>query len=74
MGDPRDTARRVDVPGTTQEKISAAENASASPEALAVQLLVALFSEEELSKGNCTKPRKSGVILLDQVRLKAIRG
>ena len=54
--------------------LSAAENAGTTPEALAVQLLTAIFTDEELQTGNCTKPRKSGIVQLDQVKIKAIRG
>lgn len=51
-----------------------AENSSCTAEKLAVNLLLSLFSEQELATGNCTKPRKDGILLLDQVKISAIRG
>ena len=51
-----------------------AENSSSTAEKLAVNLLLSLFSEQELATGNCTKPRKDGILLLDQVKISAIRG
>ena len=74
LGNPRDQLKRVEIPGLTKDAVASAENASASPEALAVQLLLVLFTEDELAHGNCTKPRKSGIVLLDPCRLRAKRG
>ena len=51
-----------------------AENVSTSPNKLAVNLLTALFSHEELSTGNCTKAMRSDIVLLDQEKIQAIRG
>ena len=62
------------IPGVTREMISAAENMGTTPKALSVQLLTAIFTDEELQRGNCTKPRKAGIVQLDQIKLKAIRG
>lgn len=55
-------------------KIRQAENARKTAESLAVNLLLAMFSEEELKKGNCTTPRREDITLLDQNRVSAIRG
>ena len=74
LGNPLDITKRVEIPGLTREMLSTAENAGTTPEALAVQLLTAIFTDEELQTGNCTKPRKSGIVQLDQVKIKAIRG
>lgn len=41
---------------------------------MVVSLLTRLFSEKELSSGNCTKPRKERIVLLDQSKVLAIRG
>ena len=57
LGNPLDITKRVEIPGLTREMLSAAENAGTTPEALAVQLLTAIFTDEELQTGNCTKPR-----------------
>ena len=54
--------------------IKAAENIGSTPESLAIQLLLTLFSVQELRKGNCTKPRKEGIVMLDPTRITAIRG
>ena len=59
---------------TDVSKIRQAENASKTAESLAVNLLLAMFSEEELKKGNCTTPRREDITLLDQNRVSAIRG
>ena len=45
-------SRRV-MRGVTQEQVLAAENDGTTPEKLAVNLLLALFTESELSTGNC---------------------
>lgn len=51
-----------------------AENAATSPAKLAVNLLTALFTHEELSMGNCTKANREDIKLLDQAKIQAIRG
>ena len=73
LGDPKDEDARVAV-DITAEELSKAENLGTTPKKLALQLLFAIFSREELSKGNLTIPRKSGVVLLNQTKVKAIRG
>ena len=73
LGGPKDKDARVTVDITAKE-LSKAENLETTPKKLALQLLFALLSREELSKGNLTIPRKSGVVLLNQTKVKAIRG
>ena len=51
-----------------------AENVSSSASRLAVNLLTSLFTPEELGSGNCTKPNRSDIVLLDQKKIQAIRG
>ena len=74
LGDPRNPHSRVFVKGITQDAIVMAENSGATPERLAVNLLTVLFTETELANGNCTKPRKDGIMQLDGTKVKAIRG
>lgn len=73
LGNPRDEGERVAV-DITPEELSRAENMGTTPEKLGIQLLFVLFTKEQLSKGNPTKPRKPGIQLLDQTKIKAIRG
>ena len=73
LGNPRDATKRVEV-YVDKTKIQRAENISQTPEALAVNLLLALFTDDELRKGNCTTPRRKDIVLLDQNRVQAIRG
>ena len=73
LGNPKDVSKRVEVT-TDVSKIRQAENASKTAESLAVNLLLAMFSEEELKKGNCTTPRREDIFLLDQNRVSAIGG
>ena len=54
--------------------IRTAENSSSTPEKLAVSLLQALFSEEELRHGDCSQPLREGILLLDQEMVRRIRG
>jgi hypothetical protein len=51
-----------------------AENVSACAGSLARNLLMVLFTLEELATGNCTKAVRSDIVLLDQNKIKAIRG
>ena len=44
------------------------------PPKQAVNLLIALFTEGELSIGNCTKPKRGDIAVLDLIKLSAIRG
>ena len=74
MGNPRDPAHRVEVMGVDKKAVQAAENCSASPEALARALLSAIFTPEEINTGNCTKPRRKDIKLLDQNKIQGIRG
>ena len=73
LSDPTSKTTRLFVQGLTKGDIAHAEN-SRSPEKLAVQLLSAVFSDVELATGNCTQPRKKGIVLLDPEKVKAIRG
>ena len=51
-----------------------AENISNSPQKLAVNLLSAMFSHTELAGGNCTKAIRDDILLLDQKKIRGIRG
>lgn len=73
FGDPR-SSHSVSLECISPEMLLAAENSSHTPESLATQLLLALFTEQELSHGNCTKPHRSEINLLDQTKIKAIKG
>lgn len=48
---------------------AALEDASTTPPKLAVNLLVALFTHDELAHGNCTKANRADVKLLDQIKI-----
>lgn len=64
----------VVLQGIPEAAIRNAEVTGLCPGKLAINLLVALFSYEELSTGNCTKPSREDICLLDQVKIQAIRG
>lgn len=51
-----------------------AENISDTPAKLAVNLLSALFTHDEIAGGNCTKATREDILLLDQEKIKGIRG
>ena len=51
-----------------------AENSATGAAKLAVNLLTTLFNFEELATGNCTKPSRRDIALLDQEKVQAIRG
>ena len=57
MGNPN-SGERVIVTNVPCHVIRAAENSSSTPEKLAVSLLLAVFSEEEIRCGNCSQPCK----------------
>ena len=63
-----------DFPGITANAIREAENCSTKPSKLAVNMLAALFTHEELAAGNCTKASRKDIVLLDQTKIQAIRG
>lgn len=56
-----------------QSKVTAAERLTNTPEKLALSLLLLLFSQDELSKWNCSKPMRSDIKQLDAERLWAIK-
>ena len=60
-------------PKLSRKTLSRDESLGTMPKKLAVQLLFVLFFKEELSRGNITTPRKQGVQLLSQVKIKGIR-
>ena len=74
MGNPRDYTKRVEVTGVDRSEIQAAENASRTPGSLATALLLALFSLNGINTGNCTKPRRKDIKLLDQNNIQGILG
>ena len=57
----------------TQAQVLNAERKTSTQEHLAVSLLQLLFTTEELSKGNCTKPVREDILQLDSERLWAIK-
>ena len=73
LGNPN-SSERVIVRNVPRHVIRTAENSSSTPEKLAVSLLQALFSEDELRHGNCSQPRREGILLLDQEKVRGIRG
>ena len=76
LGDPLGGPRqKVAVREFRQSDIKAVERRnSESPEKLALGLLLLLlFSTEELSQGNCTKPVRKDILQLDSERLWGIQ-
>ncbi|XP_064403510.1 uncharacterized protein LOC135348995 isoform X2 [Halichondria panicea] len=69
----RGTGQSTFIESLYQEDIARAENDGTTPAKLAVNLLCALFSQEDISTGNCTQPRKPGIMLLDQKKMCGIR-
>ena len=66
--------QRVELKGVHQSEVQAVERRSSeTPERLALGLLLLLFTSEELSTGNCTKPVRKDIKQLDAERLWAIR-
>ena len=61
-----------EFPGITMQSIKEAENCSPTPQKLALNLLTALFSIEELATENCTKALREDIQLLDQRKIEAI--
>ena len=51
-----------------------AENSATTPQKLAVNLLTTMFTHDQLATGNCTKPSRDDIVLLDQLKIQAIRG
>ena len=50
-----------------------AENISPTARKLPLNLLSAVFTHEELATGNCTKPTRTDIMLLDQKKIQGIR-
>ncbi len=76
FGDPRShisEGRKVWIEGVDADKVVSAETLSPSPDKLAVNLLMVLFSMTEVASGNCTTPKRSDIHLLDQKMIGAIR-
>lgn len=61
------------VEGVSSSQVVRAENVSPNASKLAVNLLTVLFTQEQLATGNCTKPNRSDIELLDQHKVEAIR-
>ena len=57
-----------------RESVLHAEVTANSPQKLALNLLEVLFTHEELSTGNCTKPMRADIKILDSTKLQGIRG
>ena len=60
--------------GISDIAVRNAELTGLTPGKLAVNLLVALFTPEELAKGNCTKATRDDIVLLNQEKIQGIRG
>lgn len=65
--------KKVWIEGADQDWVRAAETRSYSAEKLAINLLTALYSLDELSTGSCTEPKKVNIKLLNQKKLAGIR-
>lgn len=76
FGDPSCAAPggNIFIENVSPKAVMHAENVSTTPSKLAVHLLQALFTHEELSHGNCTKPMREDIVILDQKKIQAIRG
>ncbi len=61
------------IGGIDQSRIHNAETVSATPEKLATNLLLALFTLPELAGGNCTAPKRADIQLLNQKKIRGIR-
>ena len=61
--------KKIYIEGISANLISHAENVSATPEKLAVNLLTVLFKHEELATGNCTRPKRDDICILDQTKI-----
>ena len=66
--------RQVYIESISPTVVMHAENVSTNPAKLAVNLLTCLFTPEQLATGNCTKPNRQDIELLDQKMVQAIRG
>ena len=75
FGDPNGSSRQKVVLYTlTRAQVLNVERTyNESPERLATGLLLLLFTSDELSCGNCTKPMRKDINQLDSERLWAIK-
>ena len=74
LGNPDGPCReKVILTNVTQVQILDAQRMHDTPEKLAIALLLLLFTETELSHGNCTKPVLGDIKQLDSERLWAIK-
>ena len=73
LGNPN-SGERVILRNVPRHVIQTAENSSSTPKKLAVSLLQALFSEDVIRHGNCSQPRGEGILLLDEEKVRGIRG
>ena len=73
LGNPA-SPTRVRLTDIQSAAVMHAENISANAKKLAVNLLSVLFSHEELAVGNCTKPVREDIMLLDPEKIRGIRG
>lgn len=76
LGNPQSVipSEKVLIESIDPQAIIHAENISTTPGKLAVNLLQALFTHEEISTGNCTKPVRPDIIMLDPKKIQGIRG
>ncbi len=71
LGDP---ANPILIENVARENVVHAENISDSPQKLAINLLKVLFTHQEISHGNCTKPNRDDITILNPTKIQAIRG
>ena len=64
-------AKKVWVPGAMQDRVKIAEGLSSTPSKLAINLMNALFTSEQMASGNCTPSTTYDI--LDQKRIEGIR-
>ena len=58
----------------SNDAILHAEAISTSAQKLAINLLSVLFTQEEISTGNCTKPNREDIKVLNPLKIQGIRG
>ena len=74
FGDPNGSSRhKVILQNVSAGKVTELERLNDTPEKLSLALLLLLFSNEEISTGNCSKPMRQDISQLDPERLWAIK-
>ena len=75
LGDPcgQLNISKVHLTNFTQRQVMECEQRANSPEKLCLELLMLLFTNEELAHGNCTRPVRDDIIQMDSEHLWAIK-